>query len=156
MPPAGIFQGSVMRRGRRLEAGVIFGRGKAYISSMRNMFAAICLALAGLAPVASHAQEGAAPPPAGGSSDSAPDEGLSLMEQGLRLFMRGMQKEIEPAMRDLEGALRELQPALLELLRLVDDFTNYHPPEILPNGDIIIRRKRPDEMIAPEGGEIEI
>ncbi len=145
-----------MRRGRRLGAGVIFGRGMAYISCMRNMFAAICLALAGLSPIALQAQEGGAQPPAGGPSENASDDGLSLMEQGLRLFMQGMQKEIEPAMRDLEGALRELQPALLELLRLVDDFTNYHPPEILPNGDIIIRRKRPEEMIAPEGGEIEI
>ncbi len=120
------------------------------------MFAAICLALAGLSPIASLAQEGGAEPPAGGSPDSAPDDGLSLMEQGLRLFMRGMQQEIEPAMRDLEGALRELQPALLELLRLVDDFSNYEPPVMLPNGDIIIRRKRPNETIAPQGGETEI
>ncbi len=146
-------------------AGVIICGAMAYIFAMRKILAATWLVLAGLAPLAAQAQEGGAAPPAEGVPDTAPDapdapaapeDGLSLMEQGLRLFMKGMQKEIEPAMRDLESALRELQPALLELLRLVDDFTNYHPPEILPNGDIIIRRKRPDEMAAPGEGEIEI
>lgn len=61
------------------------------------------------------------------------EEGLSLMEQGARLLLRGLMAEMEPRLREME---RELERAL-------DDLSAYHPPEILPNGDIIIRRKVP-------------
>ena len=36
-------------------------------------------------------------------------------------------------------------PALIELMAKIDDITAYYPPEILPNGDIIMRRKTPLE-----------
>ena len=65
--------------------------------------------------------------------------GRDLMGQALELFMEGLVQEMEPALQDLTG--------------LLDDFDAYHLPEVLPNGDIIIRRKRPDEPV-PE--EIEI
>ena len=98
--------------------------------------------------------------PAPGHEESAPkgfsEEGLSLMEKGMKLFMRGLAQEMEPAMRDLEGMTQEWGPAIGKLLGMVDDFTNYYPPEMLPNGDIIIRRKQPDEKIAPKHGEIDI
>jgi hypothetical protein len=32
----------------------------------------------------------------------------------------------------------------------------YHAPEILPNGDIIIRRKTPAELVTPNEDDIEI
>jgi hypothetical protein len=97
-------------------------------------------------------------------------EGLSLMEQGARLLLQGIMQEMEPAMEDLrrfsqdvEPGLRqfveEMGPALGELMRNIDDFTAYHPPELLPNGDIILRRKTPlelDQDTTPEGGEIEL
>lgn len=92
-------------------------------------------------------------------------KGLSLMQRGIELFFRGMVDEMEPALREL-GALvedlgpelrdfvAEMGPALRELLAEVEDWSAYHPPERLPNGDIIIRRKSPDEMTpAPEPGE---
>lgn len=83
---------------------------------------------------------------------------MSLLERGMRLFFRGLMDEMEPAMRDMAEGMDEfvanVEPMLRELRRLMDDLTNYHPPERLPNGDIIIRRKTPEEM-APEG-EIEI
>ena len=88
-------------------------------------------------------------------------EGIDLLEEGARMFMRGLMNEMEPALRELaEG----MEPAMRELLSIVDDFDAYHLPERLPNGDIIIRRKRPDDAPgtgpddpapAPEG-EIEI
>ena len=55
-----------------------------------------------------------------------------------------MMGEIVPALRELEGALQ--------------DWNAYHPPEILPNGDIIIRRKQPKspEPELSEDGEIEL
>ena len=47
--------------------------------------------------------------------------------------------------------MAEMEPALEDLQGFVDNLNAYHPPEILPNGDILIRRKTPEEMGAPEG-----
>ena len=71
-------------------------------------------------------------------------EGMDLLSEGTQLLLRGLMGEIEPALRELEGALQ--------------DWNAYHPPEILPNGDIIIRRKQPKspEPELSEDGEIEL
>ena len=86
----------------------------------------------------------------------AEDDGLSLMERGAQMFLDGILKEMEPALEGLEnfgpalkGFADEMGPALADILGKVEDWTIYHPPEILDNGDIIIRRKVPEE--APEG-----
>lgn len=99
------------------------------------------------------------------------DEGTSLMEEGAKLFFRGLMEEMEPALReleeladDLEPALRqfaqEMGPALRDLLATVEDWSVYEPPVVLPNGDILLRRKpdmpTPDALPAPEEGEIDI
>lgn len=89
---------------------------------------------------------------------SAQDVGRSLMERGAELFLEGLQQEMAPALDDLrglvdefgpamQGFVREMGPAFSQLLGEVQDWSRYHPPEILPNGDIIIRRKPdpPDE-----------
>lgn len=103
-------------------------------------------------------------------SDEKAQEGLSLMEQGAKLLMQGILQEMEPAIDDLrqfseevEPGLRqfvqEMGPALGALFGKIDDFTVYHPPELLLNGDIIIRRKTPlvPETDSPEeGAEIEL
>lgn len=116
----------------------------AYIDGMRQIvltLAALC-ALAG--PV--RAQE-----------DSP---GRSLMEEGMRLFLDGLRDEMSPALRDLQDLaetlgpsmksfVEEMGPAFSEMLNEVRDWTQYHPPEILPNGDIIIRR-RPADKAEPE------
>ena len=70
--------------------------------------------------------------------------------------MEGILKEMEPTLDNLQGlademgpALRsfaeEMGPALTDLLAKVEDWSVYHPPEILPNGDIILRKKLPEE-----------
>lgn len=93
------------------------------------------------------------------------ERGLSLMEEGMKLFFKGLMSEMEPALEELEGfalevepALRnfltEMGPALKGILDEVQDWSVYDPPEILPNGDIIIRRKTPKD--AAEGEEIEL
>ena len=115
--------------------------------------AAFCLALSPL-----QAQEA-----------ETPEDGPSLIERGARMFMEGLLQEMEPTMRDLKGLAEEMGPqlrefadtmgpALADILGRIDDLSAYHPPEMLPNGDIIIRRKTPEEMAdepLPEG-EIEI
>jgi hypothetical protein len=78
------------------------------------------------------------------SQEGDVEEGMDLLSEGTRLLLRGLLAEMEPALRDLRGAL--------------DNLNAYHPPEMLPNGDIIIRRKTPEEIedAAPDGEEIEI
>lgn len=89
------------------------------------------------------------------------EEGFSLLEEGAKLVLRGLLDEVEPALRDmgedLDGLMTEMQPALRELAELIGDIRNYHPPERLPNGDIILRRKVPLDPAAPgEGGPIDL
>ena len=82
------------------------------------------------------------------------DEAPSLMERGVEMFMEGLRQEMGPALEDLQGMakevgpalgefLGEMGPALAEVLGEIDDLSNYQMPEMLPNGDIIIRRKTP-------------
>jgi len=51
----------------------------------------------------------------------------------------------------LENLMTEMGPALTELQDTIEDWSNYHPPEVLPNGDIIIRRKPAPAPALPEG-----
>lgn len=87
--------------------------------------------------------------------------GLSLMERGALLFMEGILKEMEPAIDEfseltdqmgpaLKNFADEMGPKLTELLAEVEDWAAYEAPEVLPNGDIIIRRKQPLPDVAPE------
>ncbi|MBV7393841.1 hypothetical protein [Mameliella sediminis] len=90
-------------------------------------------------------------------------DGLNLMEEGAKLFLRGLMTEMEPALKELDKTAREMQPllrdfaaemgpALGQLLEQVEDWTLYHPPEMLDNGDIIIRRRVPLTPETPENG----
>ncbi|MDQ7069483.1 MAG: hypothetical protein Q9M48_01835 [Rhodobacterales bacterium] len=90
------------------------------------------------------------------------ESGTTLMERGARLFLEGIMREVEPAMKDLKGLgdtlqpalrdfVREMGPALGEILEKIEDFSSYHPPVMLPNGDIIMRKKTPKEMENPDG-----
>ena len=101
------------------------------------------------------------------AEEPAEDNGFSLMDEGAKLFFEGIMREMEPAMEDLRGLAEEMQPALREfvqemgpafgeLLGKIDDLNAYHPPEMLPNGDIILRKKTPQEMTQEPGGEVEI
>jgi len=62
--------------------------------------------------------------------------------------MEGLTEQLEPALR---GFVENMGPALGGLLEQVEDFSKYHPPEVLPNGDIILRRKSEAELAEPEG-----
>ncbi|MGI9367278.1 MAG: hypothetical protein ACR2O2_00450 [Ruegeria sp.] len=90
---------------------------------------------------------------------SAQDEDeKSLMEQGAELFFEGLRKEMEPTIEDLLGLaeefgpamqsfVQEMGPALAELAAQVQDWSAYEAPEMLPNGDIIIRKKPPQDPL---------
>ena len=92
----------------------------------------------------------------------AEEDGQDLLERGAQMLLEGLMREIEPALEDLQdlrdkmtpalrGFVAEMGPALAELLEKVEDWSAYHPPELLENGDIIIRRK----IDPPEVDEIE-
>ena len=96
--------------------------------------------------------------PALGQDDEATaEEGFSLLEEGAKIILRSMIDEVEPTLKDLQKdfdeAMGEMGPALGQLVEMIGDIRYYHPPEMLPNGDIIIRRKSPAERALPEPGE---
>ncbi|WP_323778469.1 hypothetical protein [Leisingera sp.] len=83
----------------------------------------------------------------------------SLMERGAELFWEGLREEMAPALEDLQGMmeeigpsmgafLAEMGPALADIAKQVEDWSAYELPEILPNGDIIIRKKPKDNAPA--------
>lgn len=113
---------------------------------------ALCLALAA-PPLGAEEPSGTAP-------DPSAEEGMSLIEKGARMLLQSLLDDVEPRMKELgkglDEALAEMGPALKDLLGRIDDFRNYHAPEMLPNGDIIIRRKSPSELALPDHGQIEI
>jgi len=88
-----------------------------------------------------------------GAQDTAPPEGrgdlaegADLLEQGARLLLRGLMQELGPALREMESGLRELEA-------LIGDLSLYHAPEVLPNGDILIRRKAPLPVVPDPGAD---
>lgn len=117
---------------------------------------ALTLTLALLGPAQAPAQDPAQDP---GQSPGNPDlsQGAELLSQGLRLILRGLAEELEP-----------LEESWAQLIELLGDMSAYDPPEVLPNGDILIRRRHPlppapqkpdaapDTMPDPEADEIEL
>ncbi len=116
---------------------------------MAAMKPALILFLAALSAAPAPAQE---PEEAPRAEDI--EEGLDLLGEGARRLLRGLMGEVEPRMRALAEALEAWDFEGLGL----DDLGAYHPPEMLPNGDIIIRRKRdlPGEDEYEDEGEIEL
>lgn len=111
------------------------------------------------------------------SAEDQKSEGLSLLERGAEMLLRGIIEDIEPAIDDMAQMAQEFGPQITELveehgpklralmeemgqelgdfLDRIDDFTYYEAPEVLPNGDIIIRRK-PDAPAYLPDSEIEL
>lgn len=94
------------------------------------------------------------------------DDGFSLMDQGARLFLRGLMSELEPTLDELEGMAQEIKPglqalademgpALAQIIARIDDLRYYEAPEILENGDILIRRRAEAPTFAPTEPEVE-
>lgn len=79
---------------------------------------------------------------------SETEEGFSLLEEGMKLFFKGLLSDMEPTLDEMARAMQDLEPMARDLAAMIGDVRNYEPPEQLPNGDIIIRRK-PDAPPAP-------
>ncbi len=106
----------------------------------------------------------AAAPSGAVAQETDATEGFSLIEEGAKLLLRGLTDEIEPMMQDLatemEPQLRAFAEDLLPMLEnfsdLIGDLNQYHPPEKLPNGDIILRRKTQDDTAGDADGDGEV
>lgn len=79
----------------------------------------------------------------GQTQDGQAQDGMSLMQEGMRLLFEGLMDEMEPTLEDLRDLAQEMEPALQDLRDMIGDMGQYHAPEVLPNGDILIRRKTP-------------
>lgn len=86
------------------------------------------------------------PPPEGDIG-----QGVDLLGEGARLFLRGLMDEVEPALRDLARQFQELNWNGIK----IEDLDDYEAPEVLPNGDIILRRK-PEPLPPLNDSEIDL
>lgn len=88
------------------------------------------------------------------------ERGMSLIEEGAKILLDQFFREAEPAMKDMQDGLSQLLtdygPMLRDLVAMAGDLHNYHAPEKLPNGDIILRRKTPAELAQPSGPQIDL
>ena len=67
---------------------------------------------------------------------------------------RSLGERLDEAVKDLDAAM---QDALRSVERLIEDVPGYEAPEVLPNGDIIIRKKRPpgdEDAPSPQQREV--
>ncbi len=93
------------------------------------------------------AQDQPAPPTEDTPAEDTPAPMLEMFERMLRGFMT----EIEPQMRELERGLEALEPEIQGFLDRMRGMAQYHPPEVLPNGDILIRRRQADDPPSDSG-----
>jgi len=126
---------------------------KVYIQGMTHtafLPAFIAALFLGVAPVAT-AQE---------AQPEAQDklrEGAELLNEGLQMLLNGMKDDVVPLLEELRDELgNEVGPLVEGLRGKLDELNAYYPPEILPNGDIIIRRKVPLQVEPGTDGEIEL
>ena len=69
---------------------------------------------------------------------------------------KGLEELSEGTQEFFESWVDELGPLLSSLRDKIDDLGEYEPPEVLPNGDIIIRRKPKPKVPMEQKAPIEI
>jgi hypothetical protein len=94
----------------------------------------------------------AAPPAFAQTTETPKEDGLD----GFGQFSEGLRQM-------LDSLTDELAPLMRQLSEQIDDLSAYEAPEILPNGDIIIRRKpkepepeTPQAEPDPDTGAVEL
>lgn len=91
------------------------------------------------------------------AQDAPAEQETSLWDWGMSLFGDAVTQELEPALGDMKALMDQfgpaVAPALEKMMALVDDMTNYELPEMLENGDIIIRRKPDAPVVEPSADQ---
>ena len=94
--------------------------------------------------------------PAAAQEDGGVAEGLDRLGEGMGLILEGLMDEMRPIIEEARPYFEdEILPFLNRMGELMDDLSSYELPEVLPNGDIIIRRSEdaPEYVPAPDIGE---
>ena len=84
---------------------------------------------------------------------TAEDETMTDLFKQLEDLSKNAQTFLENWVEDIGPKLEDLDPTLEDLAEKLGDLNAYHAPEVLENGDIIIRRKAPSDpesKIEPE------
>lgn len=71
-------------------------------------------------------------------------DGFGLLSEGSRMILEGLMDEMRPVFEE------QMLPLLQDLGAMIDDLSAYHAPEMLPNGDILIRRRTDEDGDAEE------
>ncbi|SDW72234.1 hypothetical protein SAMN04488238_103184 [Roseicitreum antarcticum] len=79
------------------------------------------------------------------------DAQAPTLEDSLNQLRDGAGALLELFMQEMEPAVQDIEPLLDRLSEMVANLPGYYPPEVLPNGDILLRRKPVAE--APEDQE---
>lgn len=86
------------------------------------------------------------------AQEEAAEQETSLWDWGMSFLGENVPEELAP-LGDMKALLDQfgpaVAPALEKMMALVDDMTNYELPEMLENGDIIIRRKPDAPVVTP-------
>lgn len=80
------------------------------------------------------------------------------------MLLRGLIDEIRPPMEELAGIgaemlptfqllAREMGPAFVDIFGRIDSIQNYEPPTLMPNGDIVLRRRSDAPEWTPPAAE---
>jgi hypothetical protein len=78
------------------------------------------------------------------AQDAPPATLMDKLDEMMQLF----RDRVAPKM---EEGLQAMEPELRDFMARMQGMVQYHAPEVLPNGDILIRRKAPEDG-APEDG----
>lgn len=79
------------------------------------------------------------------------EHGAETLMQELLDRMRPQIDTLEDRFAAIEPQLRAMAPMLRELSELAGSLDDYHAPERLPNGDILLRHLTPEELAARDG-----
>lgn len=114
---------------------------------MKRIVALVVLPVAlGLgSPVLSQDQDQDQSPPGGGL-----EKWLDDFRDGMGDALGGLQGWAETVGPAMKSFIDEMGPALSDMMDEVKDWSRYETPEMLPNGDIIIRRKPDDPDADPQ------
>ena len=103
----------------------------------------------------------------GMSPTQADEPSLGLIKQNEQFFLKSLLKQLPDALNDLEALTRPLELSLRsftqeiapywgDLLQKVEDWSIYRAPKVLPNGDIILRKKPPTQPNVRPLGDIDL